>query len=71
LKKKLEEPKMIECYFISSNNKISSTICGNCGKEKMLHTIGSGIKVSTYFINPKEEPKQGKTYKNQTVIKVN
>jgi len=46
---------MIECYFISSNNEISSTICGNCGKEKMLHTIGSGIKVSTYFINPQEE----------------
>jgi hypothetical protein len=55
---KQEETKMIECYFIPNNNTSSTTICGNCGKEKFLHTIGSGIKVSTYFINPKEEPKQ-------------
>jgi hypothetical protein len=41
-----EEPKMIECYFIPSNNTSSATICGNCGKEKFLHTIGSGIKTS-------------------------
>jgi hypothetical protein len=41
-----EEPKMIECYFIPSNNTSSTTICGNCGKEKFLHTIGSGIKTS-------------------------
>jgi hypothetical protein len=41
-----EEPKMIECYFVPSNNTSSATICGNCGKEKFLHTIGSGIKTS-------------------------
>ena len=58
----LEEPKMTECYFIPSNNSSSVTICGNCGKEKMLHTIGSGIKVSTYFINPQQEPKQERMY---------
>jgi hypothetical protein len=46
-----EEPKMIECYFIPTNNTSSATICGNCGKEKFLHTIGSGILT-------KEEPKQ-------------
>jgi hypothetical protein len=39
---------MMECYFIPSSNTSATTICGNCGKEKMLHTIGSGI----------EEPKQ-------------
>jgi hypothetical protein len=41
-----EELKMIECYFIPSNNTSLATICGNCGKEKFLHTIGSGIKTS-------------------------
>ena len=39
---------MVECYFIPSSNTSATTICGNCGKEKMLHNIGSGI----------EEPKQ-------------
>jgi hypothetical protein len=37
---------MMECYFIPSSNTSSTTICGNCGKEKMLHTIGSGIEES-------------------------
>jgi hypothetical protein len=53
-----EEPKMIECYFIPSNNTSSATICGNCGKEKFLHTIGSGIKVSKSVIITQEEPNQ-------------
>ena len=53
-----EEPKMIECYFIPSNNTSSATICGNCGKEKFLHTIGSGIKVSKSIIITQTEPKQ-------------
>jgi hypothetical protein len=53
-----EEPKIIECYFIPSNNTSSATICGNCGQEKFLHTIGSGIKVSKSVIITKEEPKQ-------------
>ena len=35
---------MMECYFIPSSNTSATTICGNCGKEKMLHTIGSGIE---------------------------
>lgn len=48
---------MIECYFIPSNNTSSATICGNCGKEKFLHTIGSGIKVSKSVIITQEEPK--------------
>lgn len=53
-----EEPKIIECYFIPSNNTSSATICGNCGQEKFLHTIGSGIKISKSVIITKEEPKQ-------------
>lgn len=53
-----EEPKMIECYFIPSNNTSSATICRNCGKEKFLHTIGSGIKVSKSVIITQAEPKQ-------------
>jgi hypothetical protein len=46
---------MMECYFIPSSNTSSTTICGNCGKEKMLHTIGSGIKVSKSITITKEE----------------
>jgi len=37
---------MTECYFIRKKNITSATICNNCGLEKMLHTIGEGIKVS-------------------------
>ena len=62
-----EESKMIECYFIPSNNTSSATICSSCGQEKFLHTIGEGIKVSTYIVNPKEEPKQ-ETLKNPIII---
>ena len=53
-----QETKMIECYFIPNNNTSSATICGNCGKEKFLHTIGSGIKAYESVIIPKEEPLQ-------------
>jgi hypothetical protein len=53
-----EEPKLLECYFTPSTNTSSSTICQNCGKEKMLHTIGESIKVSKSVIITKEEPKQ-------------
>jgi hypothetical protein len=59
-----EETKMIECYFIPSNNTSSATICGNCGKEKFLHTIGSGIKVSKSIIITKEEPKFGDSFED-------
>lgn len=52
-----QETKIIECYFIPNNNTSSATICGNCGKEKFLHTIGSGIKVSKSVIITQEEPK--------------
>ncbi len=53
-----EEPKMIECYFIPRHNTSSATICGNCGKEKFLHTIGLGIKVYKSVVITQEEPKQ-------------
>jgi hypothetical protein len=59
-----QETKMIECYFIPNNNTSSTTICGNCGKEKFLHTIGSGIKVSKSVILTQEEPKQEKINMN-------
>ena len=35
-----------ECYFVPDKKRTSATICANCGKEKMLHTIGEGIKAS-------------------------
>ena len=54
----LEKHKMIECYFTPKKDTSSATICNNCGQEKFLHTIGEGVKVSTYVVNPKEEPKQ-------------
>ena len=53
-----EELKMTECYFAPKKDTSSSTICSNCGQEKFLHTIGLGVKISTYIINPKEEFKQ-------------
>ena len=64
-----EVPKMIECYFIPSNNTSSATICVNCGKEKFLHTIGSGIKVSKSVIITQEEPKQVCENCKQTISK--
>jgi hypothetical protein len=53
-----EELNMIECYFTPRKDISSATICSNCGQEKFLHTIGEGIKVSTYIVNAKKEPKQ-------------
>lgn len=41
---------MTECYFTPDNKKSSATICVNCGKEKMLHTIGENIKVTKVII---------------------
>ena len=48
---------MTECYFTPKKDITSATICVNCGLEKMLHTIGEGIKVKeiiiiTKFKNP-------------------
>lgn len=37
---------MTECYFAPKKETTSATICANCGVEKMLHTIGEGIKVN-------------------------
>ena len=37
---------MTECYFTQKKDSTSSTICANCGLEKMLHTIGEGLKVT-------------------------
>lgn len=41
---------MTECYFIPKKDISSATICANCGKEKMLHTIGEGIKANKVII---------------------
>ena len=51
MENKLTEEKPNECYFIPSKNTTSATICANCGKEKMLHTIGEGIKATKIIIN--------------------
>ena len=37
---------MTECYFTPKKDTTSATICMNCGLEKMLHTIGEGMKVN-------------------------
>jgi hypothetical protein len=44
-----EKTILTECYFIPSTNTSSDTICMNCGKEKIIHTIGVGIKISKYI----------------------
>jgi len=41
---------MTECYFTARLDTTSKTICAKCGKEKMLHTIGEGLKASTVII---------------------
>lgn len=41
---------LTECYFTPDSKNTSSTICANCGKEKMLHTIGEGIKATKIII---------------------
>jgi len=46
----MNSDKINECYFTPSKEITSATICANCGKEKMLHTIGEGVKVSTVII---------------------
>lgn len=39
-----------ECYFIPRTDITSATICANCGKEKMLHTTGKGIRATKIII---------------------
>ncbi len=63
-----EEPKMIECYFFPSKVTSSATICANCGKEKFLHTIGEGIKVSKSIIITQGETKQNRTCTNNCSV---
>lgn len=41
---------MTECYFTPKKDTTSATICANCGKEKMLHTIGDAIKATKVVI---------------------
>lgn len=41
---------MTECYFTPKKDTTSATICANCGLEKMLHTIGEGMKVNKVII---------------------
>lgn len=41
---------MTECYFTPKKDTTSATICDNCGLEKMLHTIGEGVKVNKVII---------------------
>ena len=41
---------MTECYFVPRKDISSATICIKCGLEKMLHTIGEGIKVNKVII---------------------
>lgn len=45
-----EEIKPDECYFIPDRKLTSATICANCGKEKMIHTIGEGLKANKTII---------------------
>jgi len=51
---------MTECYFTPKKGATSVTICANCGEEKMLHTIGEGIKVNEVIIIT--EPKYPATF---------
>lgn len=44
------EPVLLDCYFIPNKNLTSASICLNCGKEKILHTIGEGLKATKTII---------------------
>lgn len=46
-----QQEQMTECYFTPDKKTTSATICVNCGKEKMLHTIGEGMKVKSIEIH--------------------
>jgi transcription elongation factor Elf1 len=69
----MKKSKLLECYFTPNDKTSSATICANCGKEKMLHIVGKGIKASICIIKTqREEPYQeicnncGKTLREQT-----
>lgn len=55
---------MTECYFTPKKETTSATICANCGKEKMLHTIGDGIKPKKIIIYT-GKPKDKTIYNNK------
>ena len=58
-----QELEIIECYFIPNNNTSSATICSNCGKEKMLHTIEAKRRAANYMsLKGALEPKQERIY---------
>lgn len=46
LYQKSKNLNVTECYFTSKKDTTSATICANCGKDKMLHTIGEGMRVN-------------------------
>lgn len=50
IQNKSPEQLAIECYFTPTKNTTSATICANCGKEKIIHTIGEGVKASRMII---------------------
>jgi hypothetical protein len=56
---------MTECYFTPKKDTSSATICANCGLEKMLHTIGEGVKVSKVEIITKPIVKRSKTVREE------
>jgi len=41
---------MTECYLTPNKETTSATICIHCGQEKVLHTIGIGVKASSVII---------------------
>lgn len=50
--------EMLDCYFTPRKDTTSATICVNCGKEKMLHTVGIGIKANKVVIITQEQRKE-------------
>jgi hypothetical protein len=51
----LKNKEMTECYFTPKKDTTSATICANCGKEKMLHTIGDRVKANKVIITTDAE----------------
>lgn len=55
--------QLSECYFMPSTKTSSATVCKNCGKEKMIHTIGEGIKCTKITIITNQLPTKHKIEK--------
>ena len=45
----------MNCYFTPLKDLSSSTICANCGQEKMAHTIGQGLKANKVIMHFTQE----------------